>query len=356
MLSSSSLSSLSIGEENNENLTGMLLAFQKLEERIFDTTTCTNTNTQLPVLPSIKDIIGCDITIDDIQLAKRELINRKVDLKMNVNENQRLPIFDLIYSGSVSPLHHFCKFGNLLIVRLLFLIGADCTQLCYDFFPMLVAAQCTHLDICQWLFEYGGDAKSQINKETSDGENNGETPLQQSYKAWQNGWDKEGRTCRWLLLNGGGQHISSQAMHRFATTGGEGETKSNLLVLWMRENIQLHDTFLQFLCGAKTIMITSSSSSSLSEPNDDGTRQCKRKRQIHQERSLQILDNHPGIMELIGDYVGLIRGKEIRMLKEFNELVIEYNNKYQSSSDDDDEDDDDDDDDNESTSTTIMEQ
>ena len=43
-----------------------------------------------------------------------------------------------------------------------------------------------------------------------------------------------------------------------------------------------------------------------------------------QERSLQILDGVPGIMEVIGDYMGLIQGKEIRMLKEFNELVFEH--------------------------------
>eukprot|EP00751_Fragilariopsis_kerguelensis_P027906 CAMPEP_0170861982 /NCGR_PEP_ID=MMETSP0734-20130129/18641_1 /TAXON_ID=186038 /ORGANISM="Fragilariopsis kerguelensis, Strain L26-C5" /LENGTH=50 /DNA_ID=CAMNT_0011236373 /DNA_START=97 /DNA_END=246 /DNA_ORIENTATION=+ len=39
----------------------------------------------------------------------------------------------------------------------------------------------------------------------------------------------------------------------------------------------------------------------------------------HQERSLQLLGGQPGIMELIGEYVGLIRGKEFRMLEEFNE-------------------------------------
>mmetsp|Transcript_5436 Transcript_5436/g.5246 ORF Transcript_5436/g.5246 Transcript_5436/m.5246 type:complete len:113 (+) Transcript_5436:1-339(+) len=46
----------------------------------------------------------------------------------------------------------------------------------------------------------------------------------------------------------------------------------------------------------------------------------------HHERSLQILGGQPGIMELIGFYIDLLRGKEFRMLEEFNELVIEYNN------------------------------
>ena len=61
---------------------------------------------------------------------------------------------------------------------------------------------------------------------------------------------------------------------------------STLLVLWMRGNIQLYDTFILLLCGATTMIISSSSLS-----------------------SLKILDGHPGIMEFIGDCVGLIRGK-----------------------------------------------
>ena len=83
--------------------------------------------------------------------------------------------------------------------------------------------------------------------------------------------------------------------------------------------------------------VTASSwSSSSSKPSDGGTRKHnKRKRKIYQERSLQILDGYPGIMELIGDYVGLIRGKEIRMLQEFNQLVIVYMNTDDNSSDDD---------------------
>merc|ERR1719491_2113501 len=91
---------------------------------------------------------------------------------------------------------------------------------------------------------------------------------------------------------------------------GKEETNSNLLVLWTRENIQYHDTFMLLLCGA-------------------------RKRMRHPERALQILDGHPGIMEVIGEYVGVIRGKEFRMLQEFNESVIEYITTEESSSDED---------------------
>mmetsp|Transcript_47316 Transcript_47316/g.52724 ORF Transcript_47316/g.52724 Transcript_47316/m.52724 type:complete len:105 (+) Transcript_47316:129-443(+) len=98
-------------------------------------------------------------------------------------------------------------------------------------------------------------------------------------------------------------------------------------------NIQLHDTFILFLCGTTTMIASSLSSS---EPDDGGTRKRKRKqkqtrqRKRHPKRALQILDSHPGIMELIGDFVGVIRGKEFRMVTEFNESVIAYNNTYQS--------------------------
>ena len=120
----------------------------------------------------------------------------------------------------------------------------------------------------------------------------GDSPLSESYAAWiygrDYGRDREGgRTCRWLLQNGGGQHLSPKALRSFSCLRGQEEANSNLLIMWMRENIQLYDTFMQ-------------------------------------ERSLQILDGVPGIMEVIGDYMGLIQGKEIRMLKEFNELVFEH--------------------------------
>eukprot|EP00751_Fragilariopsis_kerguelensis_P005672 CAMPEP_0170792294 /NCGR_PEP_ID=MMETSP0733-20121128/21788_1 /TAXON_ID=186038 /ORGANISM="Fragilariopsis kerguelensis, Strain L26-C5" /LENGTH=292 /DNA_ID=CAMNT_0011140655 /DNA_START=157 /DNA_END=1035 /DNA_ORIENTATION=+ len=286
---------------SSSSSSGMDLGFQNLEERvIIAERTTTRTNTQLPVLPSIIDIIGRDITIDDIQLAKQELINKGFDLKKDVNQNQTLPPFLLIND---LPLIRFCSEGNLLIVQLLFLIGGDCTKLCHLMSPMYVAAAGCHLYLCKWLVEYGGDAKYQINNEA----NNGATPLRAAYIAWDRSIDKEGKTCRWLLRNGGGQRLSPKAMRALRTVGEKKEWNSNLLVIWMREYIQLHDTFIQFLCGATTTMIT-------------------RKRKRKRERSLQILDGHPGIMELIGECLGLIRGKEIRMLQEFNELVIKYNN------------------------------
>ena len=182
-------------------------------------------------------------------------------------------------------------------------------------FQMYAAALRSHLDICQWLFEYGGGAKYQINKETIDGN----TPLKMSYAAWLYGKVNDGKTCRWLLQNGGGQHLNSVARSHLQIKGTE-ETNSNHLVIWMRETIQLDDTFILFMCGA--------TSSELSGVN---TRQRKRKRKMNPERSLQILDGHPGIMELIGNYAGFIRGKEFRMLQEFNTLVIQYNNTYHGS-------------------------
>ena len=72
--------------------------------------------------------------------------------------------------------------------------------------------------------------------------------------------------------------------------------------------------------------------STLSEPRTDGStrKQC---RKIQQERrSLQILDGHLGILELIRDYVGLFRGKKFRTLHDFNDLLIE--NTANSSDDD----------------------
>ena len=139
MLSSSSVSfsrrSSSIaGEKKNENppltTNSMLVGLQQLQQRIIatpTTTTCHNTGTQLPSVRSISYFVRCDITIDDIQQVKQESINQKVDLKMDVNESQKLtaPTYHL----EVPSLLHFCKTGNLMIIKVLFLSGANCTQL-----------------------------------------------------------------------------------------------------------------------------------------------------------------------------------------------------------------------------------
>ena len=135
-----------------------------------------------------------------------------------------------------------------------------------------------------------------------------------------------------MLQNGGGQHLSSEAVFCFDLDCTE-EKNSDPLITWMRENIQLHDTFILFLCGTATM---NSTALSLLEPSNGSTRKQKRKRKIHPERALQILDGHPGIMELIGEYVGVIRGKEFWMLQEFNELVIKYFRTDNSRSSDDD--------------------
>lgn len=38
--------------------------------------------------------------------------------------------------------------------------------------------------------------------------------------------------------------------------------------------------------------------------------------------ALQLLNGLPGIMELIGNFVGLIYGTKIRILQEFHHLVV----------------------------------
>ena len=72
---------------------------------------------------------------------------------MDVNKRQNLLTIwmHLCVDRNVSPLFHFCKRGNLWSVRLLFFIGADCTELFLEgnLFPMFAAAQLGHLEICK---------------------------------------------------------------------------------------------------------------------------------------------------------------------------------------------------------------
>ena len=91
----------------------MLVGFQQLQQRIIaiptTTTTCHTTCTQLPSVRSTSDLVGCDITIDDIQQAKQTMLSMNIDLKDDVNKWQN--------RYGTTPLIHFCSTRDLLIVK-----------------------------------------------------------------------------------------------------------------------------------------------------------------------------------------------------------------------------------------------
>ena len=203
---------------------------------------------------------------------------------------------------SITPMIYFCRLGNLDMCRYLFSRGADCTQSSSNnfWFPMYAAALGGSLDLCQWLFHHGG-AKDDIGKKNSCNY----TPLKVAIN--HNG--KCGlEVSKWLILNG----VLCIPFNPDASIGSvitDDAVKNNLtpecgwtinrrpeLLLWAREVVTTHQHFMLFLKGTVT------SSSSL----------------------LETFNGKSGILELIGEYVGNPKAKDVRTLRQLIELLSAF--------------------------------
>ena len=156
---------------------------------------------------------------------------------------------------------------------------------------MLAAASKKHLHVCKWLYEHG--ARDDIRRATNVGVR---TPL----------WDTVNfsfgaSTSQWLILNGAlcqkdSDTLEDTRMRRDLNPNDKGgPDKRPQLLLWAQETAQLRSTFLIFLGGT----ISAASAAQESSP-------------------LQIFNGKSGIMELIGDYAGVIerRASKLRMLRQ----------------------------------------
>jgi hypothetical protein len=238
-------------------------------------------------LSSVVDVGG---PIEDTDTAIQKLKNAGFDLEKynnDINDEQNVPPAFIGYGIStwvVTPMIYFCGKGDLKMCRYLFVNGASCSKETSNrfWFPMYVAALESQTDVCKWLYEHG--AKDDIKKKNSWGY----TPLRASVKT-----DLGTSTNHWLILNGA-------LCQNDSSTIGDTIMKRDLdphyrykIVLWAQETVQFHNTFIIFLGG--TI--------STSSPVDSSP--------------LQSFNGKSGIMELIGDYAGVVRGSKLRMLRQF---------------------------------------
>ena len=99
--------------------------------------------------------------------------------------------------SKVKPMGYFANEGDLLMMRWLYVNGADTRDVDVPMcFPMMWAAFHGHLDVCKWLFDHGA-AKDIKRRTTHDDNHNGRSPLYAAFVlgSWRN-------VTRWLILNG----------------------------------------------------------------------------------------------------------------------------------------------------------
>ena len=238
-------------------------------------------------------------------------------------------------SHATTPMDYFAERGDLPMMRWLYVNGAntrdDGTA---HWFPMFRAALWGHLDICKWLFQHG--AAGDIKRRTR----NGSTPLSATFDES----DKR-NVSRWLILRGAlckddesGELDVGLVRYSLGQISFEDYAEEwRELLQWAKEHVQSRVAFDVFLMGtlsAPTYSVTKLRESLLARirseqvvgrilrntPQDeyhllwDGLfprRDCP----------LAAFTGKSGILELIGDYLGIMRGRDARIVRQLTERL-----------------------------------
>ena len=240
---------------------------------------------------------------------------------------------DTLDENAITAMGYFAEKGDLPMMRWLYVNGADTRDVDVAlYFPMWLATLMGHLDICKWLFDHG--AAGDIKRRTPQGF----TPLSALFDES----DKRD-VCRWLILRGAlckdgdtgdlDVDLMRGSLNRF---NGSRRERPELLK-WAREHHQSRSSFHVFSMG--TLSVPTYSATKLRDkllarnrsekvvdtilgntPPDQCHLLCA---DLFPRRtcSLAVFSGKSGILELIGDCVGILRGREARIVRQLTELL-----------------------------------
>ena len=213
---------------------------------------------------------------------------------------------------NIKPMGYFAKKGDLPMMRWLYVNGADTRDVdVAKFFPMYRAALRGQLDVCKWLFQHGaaGDVKRRtrdyVELFVDQGELPGRSPLSSTF-----GRSTRRDVSRWLILNGAlckdgdSGDLDIEIMKQDLSREGYDwlAKQRRLLLKWAIDLHRARSSFLLFLSGA------------LSRPKHA----CSTRQNVS---PLRLLAGKSGIFETIGDYVGIVRGREARIIRQLTEML-----------------------------------
>ena len=159
---------------------------------------------------------------------------------------------------------------------------------------MYAACQEGHLSVCQWLFEVGASA------DITRANNNNYSPMCIAC------WNGHLSVCQWLVVNGAlndeDDHVDEDILIR--------DVRSNLqsasaLQTWSQEMISIHSTFLNVVLRGSVLI-------PLSQQHVPPQQRCR----------LPMLDR--GVLEVVGSYLGLVTGREIRNVREVSAVFLQF--------------------------------
>ena len=222
------------------------------------------------------------------------------------------------YEGyEMSPTGYFCRDGDLPMVRWLYVNGADPRDENVGFyFAMYLAAVNGHVEVCKWLCDHG--AARDIKRKTVSRIGT-DRPLHATFRR-----PERRSVSRWLILRGalckddGSGELDIDVMKK-DLAGDAGNSvfdvffrdrsdilrrieERELLLEWASDLHQARGSFLLFLSGTLS-----------PQSHADGTRQSS--------SPLSLLIGKAGALQSIGDYVGVIRGREARIIRQLTELL-----------------------------------
>ena len=233
------------------------------------------------------------------------------------------------YFTGVTPLIFFAREGNLTMCRYLSARGADCRKVTAGnrsmqalgrVSPMLAAASKGNIDVCDWLFRYGGAKDDLRRTPNSPGASPVHAMLNYEWISDENRF----AIIPWMIRHG--------AFARADDSGGIDDTtmrndlypkrrcwmfdkRLNILV-WARMFVAAHDTFRLFLKG--TIL---SSRSIRRHNNYYGTRSKYVK---VSQSPVAFLRGTSGILELIAAYAGTPKANDVRTVRQLIDLLSTF--------------------------------
>ena len=208
----------------------------------------------------------------------------------------------------ITPMGYFAHKGDLPMMRRLYVNGADTRDvdvaLC---FPMYWATIMARMEVCKWLFAHG--AAKDVKRRTRDDATNyshGRSPLHVAFGRSRDLSD----LSRWLILNGAlckdgdSGDLDIEIMKQDLSREGYDwlAKQRRLLLKWAIDLHRARSSFLLFLSGA------------LSRPKHA----CSTRQNVS---PLRLLAGKSGIFETIGDYVGIVRGREARIIRQLTEML-----------------------------------
>ena len=224
------------------------------------------------------------------------------------------------YRMSSTPIIYFSAMGNLKMCRyLLYSRGADCSKPDTDGrFPLLAAAFHGHLDVVQWLCHVCG-VKEDIRKQSTFGWSPLGIALHNMHED----------IVKWMLPNGA---FSSQDEEdgviddailrnnlRPVRSFPWFDDKRLIVLSWAQDAVAIHATFQLFLKGS--ILPASSFRRHPSNYYATRSKRIKVSSSTKTTSPLVIFNGKSGILELISEYTGIPKPKELRIFRQLMDLL-----------------------------------